>query len=111
MSLPFPDGSGMSCPRRNGEPFLKPSRNYLGGDSMPRQILNLRELEARARAEGFPVSGYTIRRAVRSGALPCRIVGRTYLVAWANFLSWVTCADGADNGPKVEPTGAIRRVV
>ncbi len=74
------------------------------------QIMKLRELEIRARAEGYPVSSYTIRRAVRAGALPCRIVGRTYLVAWSNFLNWVTCADGADNSPRVEPVGAIRRV-
>ena len=75
-----------------------------------RQVLNLRELEARAKAEGYAVSGYTIRRAVRSGALPCRVIGKTYLVAWSNFLSWVTCADGADNAPKGEPVGAIRRI-
>ena len=75
------------------------------------QILKLRELEIRARAEGYPVSSYTLRRAIRSGALPCRVVGRTYLVAWSNFLNWVTCADSADNVPVREPSGAIRRVV
>lgn len=77
---------------------------------MERQVLNLRELEARAKAEGYAVSGYTIRRAVRSGALPCRVVGKTYLVAWSNFLSWILCESGSDILPQAAPSGAIRRI-
>lgn len=40
---------------------------------------------------------YTLRRAIRSGQLPCRIVGRTYLISWQNPLKWVNCVDSNDN--------------
>lgn len=77
-----------------------------------KQILTITETVARARQDGFPVSEYTIRRAVRSGAIPCRIVGKTYLIAWQNVKRWLLCEDGQDNKPIVfAPAAAgIRRV-
>ena len=77
-----------------------------------KQILTITETVARARQDGFPVSEYTIRRAVRSGAIPCRIVGKTYLIAWQNVKRWLLCEDGQDNKPIVFASAAagIRRV-
>lgn len=76
-----------------------------------KQILTITETVIRAKQEGFPVSEYTIRRAVRSGAIPCRIVGKTYLIAWKNVLRWLLCEDGQDNVPlSAAPAGGIRRV-
>ena len=43
------------------------------------------------------ISEYTLRRAIRSGQLPCRVIGRTYLISWQNLLKWVNCEDGNDN--------------
>ena len=63
----------------------------------PRDILNIKEADARAKAEGMNISEYTLRRIIRSGQLPCRIVGRTYLISWANLMNLSTCADGCDN--------------
>ena len=63
----------------------------------PRDILNIKEAVARAKAEGMNISEYTLRRIIRSGQLPCRIVGRTYLISWTNLMNWATCADGCDN--------------
>lgn len=63
----------------------------------PRDILNIKEAVARAKAEGMNISEYTLRRIIRSGQLPCRIVGRTYLISWGNLMNWATCADGCDN--------------
>lgn len=63
----------------------------------PRDILNIKEAVARAKAEGMNISEYTLRRIIRSGQLPCRIVGRTYLISWANLMNWASCADGCDN--------------
>ena len=63
----------------------------------PRDILNIKEAVARAKAEGMNISEYTLRRIIRSGQLPCRIVGRTYLISWANLMNWATCADRCDN--------------
>lgn len=64
----------------------------------------------RARAEGMPVSEYTLRRAIRSGSIPCRLVGRTYLVHWANVQRWLLCEDGCDNAPIRSKSGGIRRL-
>lgn len=77
-----------------------------------KQILTISETVCRAKSEGFPISEYTIRRAVRSGAIPCRIVGKTYLIAWQNVKRWLLCEDGQDNAPIVplSATSGIRRV-
>ena len=60
-------------------------------------ILKIRDAVARARENGMDISEYTLRRAIHSGQLPCRIVGRTYLISWQNLVNWVTCADSCDN--------------
>lgn len=76
---------------------------------MPCEISGLKGTVARAHSEGYAVSEYTLRRAVRSGAIPCRVVGRTYLLAWSNVVRWLMCEDGSDNAP-VSDCGGIRRV-
>ena len=73
------------------------------------QVGNLQQVRERCQASGYPVSMYTLRRAVRSGAIPCRVVGRTYLVPWASVEAWLLCADGGDNRPR-ETVGGIRPV-
>ena len=60
-------------------------------------VLKIRDAVTCARDSGMDISEYTMRRAIRSGQLPCRIVGRTYLISWQNFLNWVNCADCCDN--------------
>ena len=60
-------------------------------------VLKIRDAVARARENGMDISEYTLRRAIRSGQLPCRIIGRTYLISWRNLLNWVNCTDGHDN--------------
>ena len=60
-------------------------------------ILKIRDAVTRARENGMDISEYTLRRAIHSGQLPCRIVGRTYLISWQNLVNWVTCADSCDN--------------
>lgn len=62
-------------------------------------MLNVQQTVERARTEGLPLSQYTLRRALRDGSIPCRRVGRTYLIFWPNVTRWMTCADGADNAP------------
>ncbi len=60
-------------------------------------ILKIRDAVIRARANGMDISEYTLRRAIHSGKLPCRIIGKTYLISWQNLIKWVTCEDGCDN--------------
>lgn len=60
-------------------------------------VLKIRDAVVRARESGMDISEYTLRRAIHSGPLPCRIVGRTYLISWQNLLKWVNCVDDNDN--------------
>ena len=62
-------------------------------------ILTIQETVERSRQNGMPLTEYTLRRALRSGAIPCRVVGRKYLIAWPNVEKWLLCSDGADNTP------------
>lgn len=64
---------------------------------LEKSILTIQETVERSRQRGMPISEYTLRRALRSGAIPCRIVGRKYLIAWANVERWLMCIDNADN--------------
>lgn len=66
-------------------------------DFQHRDILNIKEAAARAKMEGMNISEYTLRRIIRTGKIPCRIVGRTYLISWEKLLNWVNCVDGCDN--------------
>lgn len=45
----------------------------------------------RANATGINISEYTLRRAIRTRQLPCKVIGRTYLIPWDGFLRWVSC--------------------
>lgn len=74
-----------------------------------REVSGIKGTVERARSEGYDLSEYTLRRAVRSGAIPCRVVGKTYLLAWSNVVRWLLCEDGCDNAP-VNNCGGIRRL-
>ena len=71
-------------------------------ESKNTDILKIRDAVARARENGMDISEYTLRRAIHSGQLPCRIIGRTYLISWDNLVKWVTCSDGCDNPANTE---------
>lgn len=60
-------------------------------------IVSMKEASKRAESCGVHLSEYTIRRAIMSGSLPCRVVGHTYLIAWKNLVRWLNCEDGSDN--------------
>lgn len=73
-------------------------------------VLTIREAVERAKAEGMPVAEYTLRRWVRSGAIPSRNVGRKALLFYPNLVRYLQCQDGADNEPTTVAAGGIRRV-
>lgn len=58
------------------------------------QLLTIQETVARSRKAGLPVSEYTLRRLLRTGAIPHRQVGGKYLIFWPNVERYLTCADG-----------------
>ena len=69
------------------------------------------KLAQRAKAEGLPISEYTIRRLIKTGAIPARFVGPKPLVSYAALVRYFSCEDGCDNAPSALATGSgIRRV-
>ena len=57
------------------------------------EIMNIQQTVQRAKQEGIPLSSYTLRRAIHSKEIPCRVVGRTYLILWSNVVKWLKCED------------------
>ena len=62
-------------------------------------VLKVREAVKRARSEGLPISEYTLRQWVRSGAIPTRRVGQKALLYYPNLVQFLRCEDGSDNTP------------
>ena len=73
-------------------------------------VLTIKEAVQRSKAEGIPVSEYTLRRIIKSGRVPIRRVGQKTLLFYPNLVRFLTCADGADNTPAVAVPTSIRRV-
>jgi hypothetical protein len=73
-------------------------------------VLTIREAVQRAKADGLPVSEYTLRQWVRTGAIPTRKVGQKALLFYPNLVRYLQCEDGADNTPATAVASAIRRV-
>lgn len=74
-------------------------------------VVTIREAVQRAKADGLPISEYTLRQWVRTGAIPTRKVGQKALLFYPNLVRYLQCDDGADNTPatQVAATG-IRRI-
>ena len=62
-------------------------------------MLTIRQAVDRARQEGIPVSEYTLRRWVKSGAVPVRVAGSKQLLYYPNLVRYLQCVDGCDNQP------------
>lgn len=69
------------------------------------------KLAQRAKADGLPVSEYTIRRLIRQGILPARYIGPKAVASYSALVRYFSCADGCDNSPAVLVMGSgIRRI-
>lgn len=75
-----------------------------------RDVLTIREAVRRSKDEGVPVSEYTLRRWVKTGAIPTRQAGTKTLIYFPRLVEFLTCADGGDNAPATmgESPGARR---
>ena len=73
-------------------------------------VLTIREAVQRAKADGLPISEYTLRQWVRTGAIPTRKVGQKALLFYPNLVRYLQCEDGGDNIPAATETPGIRRV-
>ena len=73
-------------------------------------VLTIREAVQRAKADGLPISEYTLRRWIKTGAIPVRNVGSKALLFYPNLLRFLRCEDGSDNAPAtVAVAPGIRR--
>jgi len=74
-------------------------------------VVTVREAVQRAKADGLPVSEYTLRRWIKTGAIPVRNVGSKSLLFYPNLVRFLRCEDGADNTPATnDAVPGIRRV-
>lgn len=64
-----------------------------------RDVLTIREAVRRSKDEGVPVSEYTLRRWVKTGAIPTRQAGTKTLIYFPRLVEFLTCEDGGDNVP------------
>ncbi len=75
------------------------------------EIMTIREAVRRAKADGLPVSEYTLRQWVRIGVIPARKAGTKVLLFYPNLVRYLQCVDGADNKPMTaETVSGIRRI-
>ena len=56
------------------------------------QVMTIREVVTRAKADGINISEYTLRRWIKTGDVPARRAGRKTLVYYPNVVAYVTCA-------------------
>ena len=74
-------------------------------------VLTIREAVQRARVDGLPVTEYTLRRWIKTGAIPVRNVGSKALLFYPNLVRFLQCVDGSDNAlPMNEDNHGIRRI-
>ena len=59
-------------------------------------VLTISAAIERARTEGLPVTEYSLRAWIKSGALPVRRIGRKALIYWPNLRSFLACDEGGD---------------
>lgn len=73
-------------------------------------VITIREAVRRAKADGLPVSEYTLRQWVRIGAIPVRKAGAKLLIFYPNLVRYLQCTDGGDNAPVTAAGSCIRRL-
>ena len=72
-------------------------------------VVTVKEAVQRARSEGMPVSEFSLRRWIKTGAVPVRKAGNKMLLYYPRLVEFITCADGGDIRP-LQESGEIRRI-
>lgn len=74
-------------------------------------VVTIKEAVQRAKADGLPVTEYTLRHWLKSGTIPTRKIGKKVLLYYPNLTKYVRCEDMADSAPAtVAAAPGIRRV-
>ena len=71
-------------------------------------VMTVREAVQRSKADGLPVTEYTLRHWIKSGVIPVRTVGSKALLFYPNLVSFLRCDNGADNLPS--PFGTVNGI-
>ena len=58
---------------------------------MAADVITIREAVQRSKAEGVPVSEYTLRQWVKTGAVPVRMIGKKALLYYPNLVKYLQC--------------------
>ena len=58
-------------------------------------VLTIREAVKRAKADGMPVSEYTLRQWIRTGEIPHRMAGSKTLIFYPNLVEYLQSGDNA----------------
>lgn len=59
-------------------------------------VVTIRGAVARAKADGLPVSEYTLRGWIKAGHIPVRHAGCKQLLYYPNLVRYLQCEDGGD---------------
>lgn len=62
-------------------------------------MVTIREAVSRTKTDGIPISEYTLRQWVRTGAIPSRKAGTKTLLFYPNLVSYLRCEDGGNASP------------
>ena len=54
------------------------------------KVFGISGLARYASQQSYSISTYLIKKAIKDGQLPCRIVGKAYLITWENFEKWIS---------------------
>ena len=74
-------------------------------------VLTVREAVQRAKGDGLPISEYSLRQWVRTGAIPVRQIGRKTLIFYPNLVRFLQCSGESSNFPAtVIPVPGIRQL-
>ena len=74
-------------------------------------VLTIREAVQRSKADGMPVSEYTLRLWIKNGAIPVRKVGQKVLLYYPNLVRYLQCEGSeATQSATVIANPGIRRV-
>lgn len=73
-------------------------------------VVTICEAIQQAKDDGLPISEYTLRQWVRTGAIPTRRIGKKSLLFYPNLVKYLQCEDGADNTPATVAASGILRV-
>ena len=70
------------------------------------EMLTIPQTVARAKKDGLPISAYTLRQKVKSGAIPSILAGRAkYLLYYPNVVRYLKCETGGDIPPATRQGG------